>query len=212
MAYLAPGNRSVTACAITCAVEWRSTSRPSSESGVTIATRGVVVDRAVEVDHSLSRRPCAASAALASPRPIDAAMSPAVMPWSCSRVRTVGQRDRDRHGMASKVPSLRRRPASPPIVAAHDRPVEVDAEQRSRARAAPRARWRRRRRRAPRSRGRRAPRAPWARRGRRRSRRARARRRAAGRRRRDARRRRAGGAASAVPSSRSVSCHSNPAR
>src|SRR6478609_4967540 len=38
MAYLAPGKRSLTAWAMTCAVEWRSTSRPSSESGVMIAT------------------------------------------------------------------------------------------------------------------------------------------------------------------------------
>src|SRR3954469_18081135 len=93
MAYFAPGKRSLTACAITCAVEWRSTSRPSSESGVMIATRASWSIGRFRSYHSSSPPSCvtcAASAAFARPRPIEAAISPAVTPCSCSRVEPSG--------------------------------------------------------------------------------------------------------------------------
>src|SRR3954467_11332737 len=93
MAYLAPGKRSLTASAITCAGGWRSTSRPSSESGVMIATRAswsIGRFRSYHSSSPPSRVTCAASAALARPRPIDAAISPAVTPCSCSRVEPSG--------------------------------------------------------------------------------------------------------------------------
>ncbi len=68
---LAPGNSRVTACARTCAVEWRSTWRPSSVSSVMIADRrrrraaGAV--RSVSVPSTV-----AATAALSSRLPIEA--------------------------------------------------------------------------------------------------------------------------------------------
>ena len=85
MAYFAPGKRSVTACAITCAVEWRSTSRPSDVSGVTMARAAscsIGRDRSYHSAAPPSSVTFAASAALASPRPMDAATSPAVTPCS----------------------------------------------------------------------------------------------------------------------------------
>ena len=95
MAYLAPGKRSVTACAITCAVEWRSTSRPSAESGVTIATGGVVVDRAVEIDPlAVDRGRERGLGQAPADRRRDVAGGDAA--GRSSRVEAVGQRDRDR--------------------------------------------------------------------------------------------------------------------
>src|SRR5215213_721144 len=93
MAYFAPGNRSVTACAMTCAVECRSTSRPSSDGGVTIATLASCSIGRLRSYHSpgpSSKATLAASAARARPCPIDAAISPAVTPCSCSRVEPSG--------------------------------------------------------------------------------------------------------------------------
>src|SRR5438067_153125 len=78
MAYLAPGNRSQTAWAMTWAVEWRRTYRPSSVLSVTTAT---VAPSVSGVPRSTSRpSTVAATAALASPLPIDDARSAAVAP------------------------------------------------------------------------------------------------------------------------------------
>ena len=83
MVNLAPGNSCVTACAITCAVEWRRTWRPSSLLSVTIATvapSGTGAVRSVSVPSTV-----AATAALARRDPIDAATSRAVEPAGYSR-------------------------------------------------------------------------------------------------------------------------------
>ena len=78
MANVAPGNRSSTAWASTWAVEWRIVKRPRSLSAVTISTASPSAS-----GHTRSRSTPLTSpitAALAKPRPIDAARSPAVVP------------------------------------------------------------------------------------------------------------------------------------
>src|SRR2546430_2339079 len=88
MAYFAPGKRSVTACAITCAVECRSTSRPSGEAGVTIVTAASWSIGRARSTHSPST--LAARASLARRLPIDAAISAAVTPRGYSRCEPSG--------------------------------------------------------------------------------------------------------------------------
>src|SRR5256886_10954697 len=83
VAYRELGKRSVTACAITCAVEFRSTSRPSGEAGVTIVTAASWSIGRSRSTHSPST--LAASASLARRLPIDAATSAAVTPRGYSR-------------------------------------------------------------------------------------------------------------------------------
>src|SRR5438034_328876 len=89
IANFAPGQRSRTAWAITCAVEWRRTARPSSVSAVMMAT--------VAPSGSGRLRSCgrsstiAATAAFASPRPIDAAKSAAVLPPGSVRAEPSGR-------------------------------------------------------------------------------------------------------------------------
>src|ERR1700716_757874 len=88
IAYRAPGKRSVTACAITCAVECRSTSRPSGVAGVTIVTAAswsIGRSRSTHSPWTL-----AASASLARRLPIDAAPSAAVTPRGYSRCEPSG--------------------------------------------------------------------------------------------------------------------------
>src|SRR5438445_4573197 len=89
MANLAPGQRSRTAWAITCAVEWRRTARPSSVSAVTMAT--VAPSGSGRVRSRGWSSTIAATAAFASPRPIDPARSPAVLPRGSVRAEPSGR-------------------------------------------------------------------------------------------------------------------------
>ena len=98
MAYRAPGNRSVTAWAITCAVECRSTSRPSGVAGVTIVTAASWSIGRSRSTHSPST--LAASASFARRFPIDAATSAAVTPFAYSRLEPSGSVIVDRVGGA----------------------------------------------------------------------------------------------------------------
>src|SRR5580704_16107206 len=89
MAYLAPGHRRRTAWAITCAVEWRRTSRPASLVSVTMATRSPWRS---SVLRSTSRPfTVATTAALARPRPMEWASSAAVVPSVSSRCEPSGR-------------------------------------------------------------------------------------------------------------------------
>src|SRR5947209_4921221 len=90
MAYLAPGNRSQTAWAMTWAVEWRSTARPSSESAVTIATWAPSGRGRSRSAGAPSMR--AATAALARRGPMEAARSAGVAPPGRRRVDPSGRR------------------------------------------------------------------------------------------------------------------------
>src|SRR5437660_234139 len=90
MAYLAPGNRSHTAWAITWAVEWRRTYRPASESAVTMATSAPSGRGAFKSDCAPSTT--AASAALRSRGPIEAARSAGVEPAGRRRLDPSGRR------------------------------------------------------------------------------------------------------------------------
>src|SRR2546429_7074507 len=83
IAYSARESVSVTACAITCAVECRSTSRPSGLAGLTIVTGASWSIGRSRATHSPST--LAASASLARRLPIDAATSAAVTPRGYSR-------------------------------------------------------------------------------------------------------------------------------
>src|SRR5215831_16908853 len=89
MAYLAPGQSCVTACASTCAVEWRSMCRPSGVSLVmiwTVAPSGNGVVRSVSVPLMVT-----ATAALASREPIAAARSAPVDPAGRERDEPSGR-------------------------------------------------------------------------------------------------------------------------
>ncbi len=89
MAYLAPGQRRRTAWARTCAVEWRSTSRPASESAVTMATwapSGSGNSRSTSRPSTVAR-----TAALARREPMDWASSRPVVPSASSRVEPSGR-------------------------------------------------------------------------------------------------------------------------
>src|ERR1700733_784033 len=90
MANLAPGHRRSTAWASTWAVEWRRTSRPASESAVTMATSAP----SVRVELRSTSRPStvATTAALARRGPIDGANSAAVVPSESSRIEPSGSR------------------------------------------------------------------------------------------------------------------------
>src|SRR5947209_10988260 len=88
MAYLAPGNRSHTAWAMTWAVEWRRTYRPSSVLSVTTET---VAPSGSGVSRSTSRpSTVAATAALARRLPIDDARSAPVDPSGNERADPSG--------------------------------------------------------------------------------------------------------------------------
>ena len=89
MENLAPGNSWVTAWAMTCAVECRSTWRPGSVSTVTMATRAWSGRGRVRSTSSPST--VAATAALASREPIDDATSAAVVPAGYSRSEPSGR-------------------------------------------------------------------------------------------------------------------------
>src|SRR4051794_9985492 len=89
MEYLAPGKSWVTAWAITCAVEWRRTWRPSSLLSVTMATAAWSGNGRPRSSSDPST--LAATAALARRLPIDAATSPAVVPAAYSRSEPSGR-------------------------------------------------------------------------------------------------------------------------
>src|SRR4051794_1854041 len=89
MEYLAPGNSRVTAWAITWAVEWRNTWRPSSVASVTIATFDPSCSGRVRSVSEPSTT--AATADLASPRPIELARSSEVLPSGSSRGEPSGR-------------------------------------------------------------------------------------------------------------------------
>jgi hypothetical protein len=89
MEYLAPGNSWVTACAITCAVEWRRMWRPSSVESVTMATAAWSGSGRSRSNSAPST--VAATAALARRLPIDVATSPAVVPAAYSRSEPSGR-------------------------------------------------------------------------------------------------------------------------
>ena len=78
-----PGSSWVTAWAMTCAVEWRRTWRPSSVSAVMIDTWAPSWSGRPRSHSSPSTR--AATAALARREPIDAATSPPVVPSGYAR-------------------------------------------------------------------------------------------------------------------------------
>ena len=83
-----PGKRASTACAITCAVEWRRTARPSSTPPVTTRTTSPswsTVPRSTRTPFT-----SATTASAASRLPIDAARSAAVEPGTSSRVEPSG--------------------------------------------------------------------------------------------------------------------------
>src|SRR5438067_12795856 len=89
MAYLAPGHNCVTAWAMTCAVEWRSTYLPVGVSAVMISTvapsgRGVV--RSASMPLMVT-----ATAALASREPMAAARSAPVDPAGRERDEPSGR-------------------------------------------------------------------------------------------------------------------------
>src|SRR5688500_15687632 len=89
MANLAPGKRSRTAWAMTCAVEWRRTARPSSLSSVTTATlapSGRGAPRSVDVPSTVT-----ATAAAARRRPMPAARSAPVAPSGRERSEPSGR-------------------------------------------------------------------------------------------------------------------------
>ena len=88
MENLAPGNSWVTAWAITCAVEWRSTWRPSSELLVTMATVEPLCNGTLRSTSSPSTT--AATAALARRDPIDSARVVAVAPSGSVRCEPSG--------------------------------------------------------------------------------------------------------------------------
>ncbi len=89
MAYLAPGHRSVTAWAITWAVEWRRMYRPSGVSAVRTAT--VAPSGRVHPRSRVTPSTVAAIAALASRGPMAAARSAAVAPAGNSRDEPSGR-------------------------------------------------------------------------------------------------------------------------
>lgn len=89
MAYLAPGKRSKTACAMTCALEWRNTSRPSSVSGLTMATLASRV--MAKFRSTILPSSSIAIASLASRGLMDSATWNPVVPTSYSRVEESGR-------------------------------------------------------------------------------------------------------------------------
>jgi hypothetical protein len=88
MAYFAPGNSLVTASAMTCAVECRSTSRPSGVAGVTIASFVSCSSGRLRSSHCPSAR--AAIASLARRLPMLSATCADVVPRSYSRLDPSG--------------------------------------------------------------------------------------------------------------------------
>src|SRR5690349_2610945 len=88
MANFAPGHSWVTACASTCAVEWRSTCLPSSVPAVMIATEAPSTSGTLR--STSAPFTFAATASAASFFPMEAARSAVVVPFSTSRVEPSG--------------------------------------------------------------------------------------------------------------------------